>query len=65
MRNTRSVYTERKGTLQTYNQEHTSKTQDGRTTKKKIHMKRKNIKNESNRSKLHLIVNYIWLVRSA
>jgi hypothetical protein len=28
-------YSERKGTLETYNQEHTSKTQNGRTTKKK------------------------------
>jgi hypothetical protein len=36
---------ERKGTLETYNHEHTSKTHDSRNTKNEKNMKTKNIKN--------------------
>jgi hypothetical protein len=38
---------ERKGTHETYSHEHTGKTQDSSTTKKKKYMKSKNIKNET------------------
>jgi hypothetical protein len=50
-------YSERKGTLETYNDEHTSETQDSRTTKKKTYEKEKH-KNETKVIK----VNYILLV---